>query len=234
MCLRLTPITSISQFFLPLGSRWLQSQEGSEVRGERCEWKRLPAIAANKRCCAIWPPATTDLSKGNEKNPICCVLGILQKPRERHTFKCCHSGEEKGLLTPWLPGPGCLLWLQLLLGSLLTHLHQRREDWAPADADFIFRVSLDEEITEDFLFSLNVFPPLPLFLQDRFSVTARGVRTRQAVGAGEPRSRPAHRAPAPRGLWANWIHAAAAAAAAGSVSVRATRGVELLTPPPAL
>lgn len=73
-----------------------------------------------------------------------------------------------------------------------THLHQRREDRVIADADCIFRVSLDEEITEDFLFSLNLFPPLPLFLQDRFSVTTRGVRTRGAVGAGEPRSRTAH------------------------------------------
>ena len=73
-----------------------------------------------------------------------------------------------------------------------THLHQRREDRVLADANCIFRVSLDEEITEDFLFSLNLFPPLPLFLQDRFSVTTRGVRTRRAVGAGEPRSRTAH------------------------------------------
>ena len=90
-----------------------------------------------------------------------------------------------------------------------THLHQRRENLVPADADFIFRVLLDEEITEDF-FSLNVFPPLRPS-QDRFwiltgqdvkgeatlllpvsscpDVTARGVRTRRAADAGEPQSR---------------------------------------------
>ena len=34
--------------------------------------KNLPAVSANKACCAIWPPATTDLNKCIKKEPICC------------------------------------------------------------------------------------------------------------------------------------------------------------------
>ena len=53
----------------PMGAA---KQMRSEGRGEECEWQMLPAISANKACCAIWPPATTDLNKCIKKKPICC------------------------------------------------------------------------------------------------------------------------------------------------------------------
>ena len=62
--------------FPGLSCQWtpvgVAKQMRSEGRGEECEWKMLPAISANKACCAIWPPATTDLNKCIKKKPICC------------------------------------------------------------------------------------------------------------------------------------------------------------------
>ena len=40
----------------------------------------------------------------------------------------------------------------------VTHLHQCQEGLVPAYTHFILRSGLDEEITEDFFFSPNLFP----------------------------------------------------------------------------
>ena len=60
------------QVFCPWSPMGAAKQMRSEGRGEECEWKRLPAISANKACCAIWPPATTNHNKCIKKKPICC------------------------------------------------------------------------------------------------------------------------------------------------------------------
>ena len=41
------------QVFCPWTPMGAAKQMRSEGRGEECEWKRLPAISANKACCAI-------------------------------------------------------------------------------------------------------------------------------------------------------------------------------------
>ena len=144
---------------------------------------------------------------------FCCILGIHPKPRGRsssamRSSRAAHSGRKGGAAYSLVAEPR-LSALAPAADEDSTHLHQRRENLVPADSDFIFRVLLDEEITEDF-FSLNVFPPLRPS-QDRFwiltgqdvkgeatlllpvsscpDVTARGARTRRAAAAGEPQSR---------------------------------------------
>ena len=41
------------QVFCPWTPMGAAKQMRSEGRGEECEWKRLPALSANKACCAI-------------------------------------------------------------------------------------------------------------------------------------------------------------------------------------